>query len=70
MSDDDRGPRETAYDEQINPLVAKIITLCKEHGIASTLSFGLDGDLQCVVVVTGEGDAFTVKNLDEEEKPN
>lgn len=69
-SDNARGPREIVYDEQINPLVAKVIAICKEHGVASTLSFSLDGDLQCTVVVTKDGDAFTVKNLDDEEKPN
>jgi hypothetical protein len=34
--------KEEIYDEQINPLMAKIIEICKEHKIANVISFSLD----------------------------
>ena len=37
--------KESVYDEQINPIVAKIIDICKEHKIALLAQFGLDDDL-------------------------
>jgi hypothetical protein len=38
--------KEEVYDSQINPLMAQIIAICKEHKIAHVCSFslGLDGD--------------------------
>lgn len=43
-------PREQIYDEQINPLMAQIIALCKEHNIPFLASFQLtseDDPLMC-----------------------
>ncbi len=34
-------PKEKIYDEQINPLMAQIIGICKEHKIAVVASFAL-----------------------------
>lgn len=40
--------KETIYDEQINPLMSKIIDICKENGIEMVCSFSLnDADLVC-----------------------
>lgn len=39
--------KEEIYDSQINPLMAEIIRICKEHKIAHIASFALDGDLLC-----------------------
>lgn len=34
--------KETIYDEQINPLMAQILAICKEHNIEMVASFALD----------------------------
>jgi hypothetical protein len=41
--------KEEVYDAQINPLMAQIIAICKEHKIPVLASFTLDLDegLQC-----------------------
>lgn len=44
--------KEEIYDSQINPLMAQIIAICKEHKIAHVCSFALgmdegDGELLC-----------------------
>ena len=39
---DNRGPKERAYDEKINPLMAQIIALAKEHKINMFATFSLD----------------------------
>lgn len=36
------GPREKVYDEQISPLMTKIIAICQEHKIPMVASFELD----------------------------
>ncbi len=36
------GPRETAYDEKIFPLMKQIIEICKEHEIPHVCCFELD----------------------------
>ena len=36
--------KEEAYDSQINPLMAEIIRICKEHKIAFLASFALGFD--------------------------
>jgi len=36
------GPKETAYDERIAPLVTQIIALCREHKINAFATFALD----------------------------
>jgi hypothetical protein len=67
MSDDNRGPRERAYDEEINPLMAEIIRVCKQHGIPMFASFELDqrpdrdpdDPLMCTTALLGEDNGFT-----------
>lgn len=39
--------KEQAYDEQISPLMARIIAICKQHKIAFICDFKLDDDLHC-----------------------
>jgi hypothetical protein len=39
-----RGPKETAYDEKIAPLMAQIIALAKEAKINFTVTYFLDID--------------------------
>lgn len=39
-----RTPKETAYDEQIFPLMEQIIAICKEHKINMTAGFSLGLD--------------------------
>ncbi len=39
--------KESIYDERINPLMAQIIEICKEHKIAMLADFMLDDDLKC-----------------------
>ena len=48
------GPKETVYDAELNPLIAKVIELCKEHGIVTFMHFELDdcGDDERVLCTT------------------
>lgn len=39
--------KEKIYDEQVNPLMALIIKICRENKIAFVADFGLDDDLHC-----------------------
>lgn len=42
--------KEQAYDEQISPLMAQIVELCRKHGIAMLASFAIpseDGSSMC-----------------------
>lgn len=39
--------KEQIYDEQINPLMDKILRICREHKIAFIADFALGGDLKC-----------------------
>ena len=39
--------KEKVYDDQINPLMAQIIKICKKHKIAFIADFQLDDDLRC-----------------------
>lgn len=39
--------REESYDSKINPLMAQIIAICQEHGIAMLCSFYLGDDIAC-----------------------
>jgi hypothetical protein len=41
---DERGPKERAYDEKINPLMAQIIAIAREHKINMFATFSLDAD--------------------------
>lgn len=75
---DTRGPRERLYDEQINPLMAQVIALCKEHDIPIVACFQIDDDrdtgdddhqdLLCTTVVlpAGEGVAPQLRRAAEE----
>lgn len=36
--------KEQVYDEQINPLMERIIAICSEHKIAHVCTFSLDCD--------------------------
>ena len=36
--------KEEIYDEQVSPLMTKIIKICKEHKIATLCSFSLDDE--------------------------
>ncbi|MBK5416400.1 hypothetical protein [Pseudomonas sp. TH31] len=51
--------KEDIYDEQINPLMAKIISICKEHNIAFIFSAHIpndeDPDLACTTHLPGDG---------------
>lgn len=38
------GPKETVYDDQIFPLMERIIDICKAHKIAMLADFCLDDD--------------------------
>lgn len=40
--EDNRGPKERAYDEQINPLMAQIIAIAREHKINMFATLSLD----------------------------
>ena len=48
--------KEDIYDEQINPLVAQIIEICKANKIAHVMTFCLDKDedLHCTTAMTTE----------------
>lgn len=46
MSDEPTGPKETAYDAHIAPLMTQIIALCKEHKINMAAQFALDHDAE------------------------
>lgn len=55
-----KGPRETAYDDKIYPLMTQIIAICKEHDIPLLASFELDpdeeaGPMLCTTIVPGKG---------------
>jgi hypothetical protein len=39
--------KEKIYDEQINPLMGKIIDICREHKIAMLADFAIGEDLKC-----------------------
>jgi hypothetical protein len=45
--------KEEIYDEQINPMMAQIINICKEHKIAMLCDFSLDLDsgLKCTTAL-------------------
>lgn len=57
-------PKEGAYDEQIAPLMAEIIEVCKENDIGLVAQFELDNRgtneepdwLACTTVIPGESE--------------
>ncbi len=49
----DLPENESVYDEQIHPLMAKVIALCKEHGIGLAAQFQVrDEDEEPIAVTT------------------
>lgn len=46
--------KEGIYDEQISPLMAQVIAICREHKIANVCSFSLDPEegLCCTTCMT------------------
>jgi hypothetical protein len=57
--DDERGPRERVYDEEIYPLMAQIIAICKRSDIPLVANFRLDDDLATTTAIpatTGYGE--------------
>jgi len=46
--------KEQVYDNQINPLMAKILKICKQHKIAMLANFRLDDDLQVTSALLAE----------------
>lgn len=44
--------KEEIYDEQINPLMAQIIAICKEHNIAHVCTFDCGDGLLCTTCLT------------------
>ena len=53
--------KEEIYDEKINPLMAQIVDICKEHGIATFCTFAIpteeDDGLSCTThLQNGDGE--------------
>lgn len=49
--------KEQVYDEQISPLIAQILTICKANKIAMLADFHLGDNLKCTsVLLTDEYD--------------
>ena len=46
--------KEQIYDDQISPLVTRIITICKEHKIALIADFSLDDALHCTTALLSD----------------
>lgn len=50
--------KEQVYDSQVEPLMAKIIGICQEHGIAMLCTFAIptpeDDGLQCTSLLPDE----------------
>ena len=46
--------RESVYDAEIFPLMAKVIEICKKNGIPCLCDFALDGDLKCTTAILGD----------------
>lgn len=67
MNQEEEDTREQMYDEQINPLMARIITICKEHNIPFVASFQLsadnedDGPLYCTSCSLPDGSSDRMK---------
>ena len=70
------GPKETAYDAEIRPLMSRIIAVCKEHKINMAATFALDmadeeareqgheGPMMCTTVLpVDESDADGFKRV-------
>jgi hypothetical protein len=55
---------EAIYDEQINPLMAQIIAICKEHGIPMLASFVYAPDSFCTTAIPGPDDDEASQRLE------
>lgn len=67
------GPKETAYDQRIAPLMTQIIALCHEHKINMAATFALDPNHseECYDGCDCEEPIYctTVLGVDESDKP-
>jgi hypothetical protein len=52
------GPLERIYDDEISPLMAQIIAVCKREHLPMFATFRLDIDLCCTSVVTDTTDSY------------
>ncbi len=54
--------KEQAYDDKINPLMAQIIEICREHNIAMVMSFAIpteeNSGLFCSTSLSDENDEY------------
>ena len=55
--------KEKVYDDQISPLMAQIIAICKQHKISLVADFGLDDDLHCTSALLAEEYAPSDKQI-------
>lgn len=74
MDQDNRGPRERAYDDLISPLMAQIIEVCKDHDIPVASQFELDaGDdgepIYCTTLITKPEHSEHIRRIASEMKP-
>ena len=46
--------KEKIYDSEINPLMATIIAVCKQHKIPLIADFGLGDDLHCTTALLAD----------------
>lgn len=54
MSNEEPWDKESVYDEQISPLISKVIAICTEHGIPYLSSFLLNSEgLNCTTSLLG-----------------
>jgi hypothetical protein len=54
MSDAMPTNLEQVYDEQINPLMAQIIAICKEHGLPMIASFQYEPESYCTTLIANQ----------------
>ena len=67
MSDEKKPRREAVYDEQVSPLMEKVLAICKEHDVPMVASFQIsdpdpkgegDGEIHyCTSALLTAGDA-------------
>jgi FAD/FMN-containing dehydrogenase len=59
-----RGPKETAYDEHIAPIMERLCQLCVRHGIPLHVGAALDGGLQITTHIPVPGNADAAADAD------
>lgn len=74
MDQDNRGPRERAYDELIAPLMTQIIEVCKDHDIPVASQFELDaGDdgepIYCTTLITKPEHSEHIRQIGRDMRP-